>query len=780
LTETAWLLAVVAAPFVAALAAPSVHVIAGRAGAVLLALVPAAAMLAFATLVPGVAAGERYAAGVDWLPAWGVRLSFMVDGLSLLFALLITGIGAFIILYAGGYMKGHPQAGRFTAYLFLFMGSMLGLVLADDVITLFVFWEGTSITSFLLIGFDHTRRASRRAALQALVITGAGGLCLLAGVLLMGQVTGSRALSDILASGEALRGSALYLPVLLLVLGAAFTKSAQVPLHVWLPNAMEAPTPVSAYLHSATMVKAGVYLLMRLNPVLGDTVAWTTILPLFGGVTLLVGAVLAMRQTDLKLMLAYTTVASLGLLVLLTGIGTEGALVGAAAYLLAHSLFKGALFMVAGCIDHETGTRDVTRLGGLRTAMPVTFAAAAVAALSMGGLPPMFGFVAKEGLYLGLVDAGTTIALAAAVAGNALMFAAGFQVGFGPFLGHPTETPKHAHEGPFELWAGPVVLGLAGLSAGLLTHATTALLVGPAAAAVAGGPVQPELHLVPTYVSTPLILSVVTIAAGLMLWRLAGPVRAAVAGVLAAVGWTFDRGFDQAIAGLVRLAAATTRLTQTGEMHRYVVVAIAAAAAALIVPMAVFDQWPSVPQLPALSFHAGAIVVLTAGGLVAVLIARSRLTAIVALGIQGFGVAVIYMLAGAPDLSFTQFMVETLSVVILTLVMTRLSLGERDHRPARQMVAHGALAGLVGLGFTLVLLAVVAVPFDRRLTDFYDAYARTIAHGRNIVNVIIVDFRGLDTLGEIAVVMITGVCILALVKVKARRRVEFGTGETPR
>jgi multicomponent Na+:H+ antiporter subunit A len=528
------------------------------------------------------------------------------------------------------------------------------------------------------------------------------------------------------------------------------------------------------------MVKAGVYLLMRLHPVLGDTAAWTTVLPLFGGATLLVGAVLALRQTDLKLMLAYTTVASLGLLVMLTGIGTDAALVGAAAYLLAHSLFKGALFMVAGCIDHEAGTRDVTRLGGLRRAMPVTFAAAAVAAVSMGGLPPMFGFVAKEGLYLGLVGAGATLALAAAVAGNALMFAAGFQTGFGPFLGRPVETPKHAHEGPFELWAGPVVLGAAGLLAGLLTHATTVFLVGPAAATIAGGPVVPDLHLVPTYLSAPLILSAVTIAAGLVLWRFADAVRAAIAAALAAIGWTFDRGFDQFVAGLVAFAAVVTRLTQTGEMHRYVTVALLAAAAALLLPMAVFDEWPAVPTLPALPFHVAAILVLTAGGLVAVLIARSRLTAIVALGIQGFGVAVIYMLAGAPDLSFTQFMVETLSVVILTLVMTRLSLGERDHRPAPQMLAHGLLAGLVGLGFTLTLLAVVAVPFDRRLTDFYDAYARTIAHGRNIVNVIIVDFRGLDTLGEIAVVMVTGVCILALVRVKARRRVEFGTGETPR
>ncbi len=773
-----WILVAALAPFLAAVAAPFLAAAAGRAAAFLLAAVPAAVFVAFAGLVPGVAAGERYAAGVDWLPAWGVRLSFMVDGLSLMFALLITGIGAFIIVYAGGYMKGHPHAGRFLTFMFLFMGAMLGLVLADDLITLFVFWEGTSITSFLLIGFDHARRASRRAALQALVITGAGGLSLLAAVLLAGQITGAGSLSELLATGDALRSSDLYVAVFLLVLGAAFTKSAQVPLHVWLPNAMEAPTPVSAYLHSATMVKAGVYLLMRMNPVLGDTDWWTTILPVFGAATLIVGALLAMRQTDLKLMLAYTTVASLGLLVMLTGVGTEAAIVGAVSYLFAHSLFKGALFMVAGAIDHESGTRDVTRLGGLRRAMPVTFAAALVAAISMAGLPVMFGFVAKEALYLGLDDSGRTALLAAAVLGNALMFAVGFQVALKPFLGPEVKTPKHAHEGPFELWAGPVVLGLVGLGAALLTYQTAEYLIAPTAGAVLGRPAIPELHLIPTYISTPLILSVVTVVIGLLLYLGARQIRAGVAGTLAAIGWGPDRGFDQAVAGLVAFSSAVTGLTQTGRMNRYITVTILAAAVALLVPMAVYDEFPGRPPFPPLTIYEWAILLLTAVGLVAVLIARTRLTAIVSLGIQGFGVAVLFMLFGAPDLSFTQFMVETLSVVILALVMTRLALGERDHRPTGEMAWHGALALATGGGLAMVLLAAVEVPFDRRLTDFFEAWSRVIAHGRNVVNVIIVDFRGVDTLGEIAVVMIAGLCILALVRIKAGRRIPSLREET--
>lgn len=775
-----WILLVVLAPFVAAALAPFVTGRLGRASTWVLAAIPFAAFCALATLVGAVADDARFGGGVEWLPGWGVRLSFMVDGLSLLFGLLITGIGTLIVIYAGGYMHGHRHEGRFQTYILLFMGAMLGLVLADDGITLFVFWEGTSITSFLLIGFDHARRASRRAALQALVITGAGGLCLLAAVILMGQVAGVRSLSGLIGAGEALRGSALYLPILLLVLGAAFTKSAQVPLHVWLPNAMEAPTPVSAYLHSATMVKAGVYLLMRLQPSLGGTPEWTTILPLFGGATLLVGGILAIRQTDLKLMLAYTTVASLGLLVMLTGTSLEGAIVGAVAYLFAHSLFKGALFMVAGAVDHETGTRDITRLGGLRAAMPITFAAALAGAVSMAGLPPMVGFVAKEGLYAGLADPGRWLPVAVAVAGNAMMFAIGFAVALKPFLGRTVETPRHAHEAPVELWLGPALLGAGGLVAALLTHATTEALILPMAGAVLGRPAETELHLVPTYVSAALVLSVVTIALGILVFRMLAPLRTTIDGGLAALGWGPDRGFDQLVAGLVRFAAAVTRAVQHGRLELYMTMTMALLALVLLVPLFAAGEAPAWPSLAPLRLYEWAAVLIAVAGLFAVLVARTRLTAIVSLGIQGFAVAVLFMLFGAPDLSFTQFMVETLSVVILALVLTRLSLGERDHRPVPEMVKDAVLAVAVGTGFMLVLLSVVQTTFDRRLTDFYDAYARTIAHGRNVVNVIIVDFRGVDTLGEIAVVMVTGLCILALVKVKSRRPILPGKGEGAR
>ena len=500
------------AGFLAALIAPAVHARAKGLAGWLIAAVPAACFVYYAGFLPRIAAGETVRIAWDWVPTFGVTFSFYVDGLSLLFALLISGIGTFIVVYAGGYLKGHEHQGRFYSFLLMFMGSMLGLVLADNVITLFVFWELTSITSFLLIGFDHRRAASRRAAIQALLVTGGGGLALLAGLILMGRAAGTFELSEILASGDVLRDHPQYLAMLLLVLGGAFTKSAQFPLHFWLPNAMEAPTPVSAYLHSATMVKAGVYLLMRVHPGLGDTALWTTILPVFGGVTLLVGTVLAVRQTDMKLMLAYTTVASLGVLVMLTGTSYEYAVEGAVLYLFAHSLFKGALFMVVGCIDHEAGTRDVTKVGGLRRAMPITFAAAALAALSMSGLPPFVGFIAKEVMYKGLpaLDSLALVLTAVAIVGNGLMLVIAAAVALKPFLGPEVHTPKHAHEGPPALWLGPVVLAVLGLFAGLFGHALGSAVIGPMTSAIMGYEAEVDVHLWAGF-NLALLLSVVTI-----------------------------------------------------------------------------------------------------------------------------------------------------------------------------------------------------------------------------------------------------------------------------
>jgi len=756
-------------PFVAAAIAPVAVRLLGHKAAGMLAVAPAALFVHFLSFLPQVAGGGTVTGGVDWIPSLGVRLSWMVDGLSLAFALLITGIGTLIVLYSGGYLKGHPHQGRFFSFILMFMGSMQGLVLSDSFMTLFVFWELTSITSFLLIGFDHGRESARRASLQALVVTGAGGLALLAGLLLAWSTTGRGELSGLLASGSALRDSPLYAAILLLVLGAAFTKSAQFPFHFWLPNAMEAPTPVSAYLHSATMVKAGVYLLMRLNPVMGGTPMWEILLPLFGVATLICGAVLALRQTDLKLMLAYTTVASLGLLVMLTGVGTETALAAAALYLVAHSLFKGALFMVAGLIDHEAGSRDTRHLSGLRRAMPVTFAAGLLAALSMGGLPLFFGFLAKEEIYaaLGFSGGWTALLTLAAILGNAAMFAIAFIVGLRPFLGPPVSTPRPAHEGPPLLWIGPAVLAAAGLAAALLSGVVHHWINSPLASAVTGRTVEIHISALPHF-GLPLALSAVTVFLGCCAYLADDRLREMVAAGLKAAGWGPDRGFDQAMRALLRFSGAVTAVVQNGRLDVYMTVTLVMAAASVLVPMVAFGELPAWPAWPGLLFHEWSVMLVGLAGVAAVVNARSRLTAIVSLGIQGLAVALLFLLFGAPDLSFTQFMVETLSVVILALVMTRLRLLPTDHRPALQKLVDGGIAAAGGLAFGLLLLKVTQAPFDDRLTAFFNAYSRTVAHGRNVVNVIIVDFRGLDTLGEISVVMIAGLAILALIRFPAR------------
>lgn len=756
-------------PFAGAVIAPLLVKRLGHNAVWPLALIPLGVFIHFMGYLGAVASGERVTGGYQWIPSLNVNYSWLLDGLSLTFALLISGIGTFIILYSGGYLKGHRHLGRFLSFMFMFMGSMLGLVVSDSFLMLFVYWELTSITSFLLIGFDHEREAARRAAIQALVVTGMGGLSLLAGLIVIWNVTGISEMSLLLSSGDLMRSSPFYLFALILVLGGAFTKSAQFPMHFWLPNAMEAPTPVSAYLHSATMVKAGVYLVMRLNPVLGDTAAWQTILPIFGGTTLIVGTLLSIRQTDLKLMLAYTTVASLGLLVMLTGVGSEKAIEGAVLYLVAHSMFKGALFMVAGAVDHETGTRDISKLGGLRGAMPITFFAALFAALSMGGIIPFFGFLAKEEIYAALHfgDGWVSLLTLTAIVGNALMMAAGFAVALKPFMGPKVATPKPPHEAPILLWLGPAVLALDGLFAALLAGTTHRLISSPMASAVAGSSIDVHITVIP-HAGLPLYLSLATIALGIVIYMRFEWLREVIAGTLKAIGWGPDKGFDQAIRGIIRLAAFVTRLVQTGRLEYYLTATFILFAAAILIPLIGYGEMPSWPAFPELPFYEWTILLIAVGGVFAVLYAKNRLTAIVSLGIQGFAVALLYMLLGAPDLSFTQFMVETLSVVILALVMTRLRLTPADHRPPFERLTDGAIAVLAGGGLGLLLLKVTQVPFDNSLTDFFNAHSKVIAHGRNIVNVIIVDFRGLDTLGEISVVMVAGLAILALIRVRVR------------
>jgi multicomponent Na+:H+ antiporter subunit A len=770
------MLGAVLAPFILSVFAPLVRRLSGDSAGWVLAVIPALLTAYFAQFLGPVSAGETLTFSTEWVPAAGIALSFYVDGLSLLFALLISFIGTFIVIYAGAYLKGHADLGRFLMFLLMFMGSMLGLVLSDNVVTLFVFWELTSITSFLLIGFNHDKARSRRAALQALVVTGGGGLALLAGLLLMAQAGGSMELSTLLADGDALRAHPWYLAILLLVLAGAFTKSAQVPFHFWLPNAMEAPTPVSAYLHSATMVKAGVYLLARMNPGLGGTEIWQILLMGFGGATLLTGAILALRNTDLKLMLAQTTVASLGLLVFLIGIGEPLALQAAMAYLFAHSMFKGALFMVAGSIDHGTGTRDVRRLSGLGRAMPFTAAAAGLAALSMSGLPPFFGFIAKEFTYKGTLDGSLPLVLTGvAILGNALMFAVAFLVGIRPFFGAPGDTPHKPHEGELGIWIGALTLAALSLFFGLFADVAESLFIGPAAIATAGVTMPVDLYLWGGF-KPAVAASAITVLLGALLFWQGARVRAWLERATNPL-WGPDQGYDQFMDALLGLARGITNLLQTGLLRSYLLVTFLVLAAAVVLPHALVSDSGFVLQTPPLDLLVLAISALALVGGLAVVLTRSRLAAIMSMGVLGLAVAFVFLIFGAPDLAFTQLMVETLSVVILALVIARLPVFGSDRRSVPRAARDGITAAVIGGAMTVLLLSITSTTLDLSLSTYFAERSYTEAYGRNIVNVILVDFRALDTLGEISVVTIAGVAVLGLLAF--RRHPAKSETETP-
>jgi len=764
--------------FVVGAFAPVLLRVLGERASWVLALLPAALFVYFLSFVGDVAAGETLRFVTPWVPAVGVSLAFYVDGLALLFALLISGIGTFVVIYTGAYLHGHAQMGRFYLYLLSFMAAMLGVVLADDIITLFVFWELTSLTSFLLIGYNHTEWASRRAAMQALVVTGAGGLALLAGLLLMSAAGGSMALSELNAAGDVLRESPMYAAMTVLVLLGAFSKSAQVPLHFWLPNAMEAPTPVSAYLHSSTMVKAGVYLLARLSPGLGGTALWFDALIIFGGATMLTGAVLALSQTDLKRILAYSTVAGLGTLVMLIGVGTPLAYKAAAVFLITHALYKGSLFLVAGAVDHEAGTRDILELGGLRRAMPVTFAAAVLAGLSMAGVIPFVGFIAKEVMYESALHTNGLVTLVA-VLGNALTVAAAGVVVIRTFFGPQPELPKHPHEGPSALYLGAITLAVLGFLAGVFHPVTSANFVMPMMQSLSAAHLGHDAgHLFLWHgITWPLVLSLITLALGIVTYLAWDRVRTGIRAGLTRVGWGPDLGYDQAIAGLEWLAAWQTRVQQTGYLRQYVWVSFAVVAAALAASLATLGGGPDAFTLPAGRLTEWlALALLLVGALVTTTV-RSRVAAVAALGLVGYAVALIFLLFSAPDLAFTQFMVETLTVVILVLVLMRVPLEVTAFRRRSGHVRDAVLSVAVGAVVTLVLLGVIQTPLDKRLSAFFAKTSVPEAHGHNIVNVILVDFRALDTLGEIFVVTVAGLSTVALLGMLKRGRRSAGEGE---
>ncbi len=749
------------APLAQSATAPRV-IAATRLWRFLPAILAALATLWFARFVPVVASGAAPSLVMPWVPALGVDFAFRLDGLSLAFALLITGIGAMVLLYSAAYFRSDRRLGALLLTLSAFAIAMLGLVTADDAITLFVFWEGTTITSWLLVGFDHEKASARSAALQALLVTGFGGLALLAGLLVMGNIAGTARLSEMNALGDIFRDSPAYPAIFWLVILGCFTKSAQWPFHFWLPNAMAAPTPVSAYLHSATMVKAGIYLMARFSPALGGTELWTGVLVPVGGFTMLLASVWAMRQTDLKLMLAYTTVMALGLITMLIGVGTPEAILAGMVFLLVHAFYKAGLFLSVGMIDKGAGTRDYPALAGLAGAMPLTAAVVALAALSMAGIPPLFGFIGKELIYEATGEAVWPWAVtAAAILANALMIACGAMAALRPFFGRPRRSPRDNPADPeWGLWLGPVLLASLGLLCGLVPSLIERV-AAPMALAVSGEPMHGHLALWHG-VGTPLYLSLGTFALGGLLYLLLDPIRDGLAAAEPRLPRT-EAGYEMALGGIASLARNVTGALQNGRMTSYLRTAFLALA--LLIWGALWfgnAAWPRSWGEPALIDWL--IVAIIVASIVVVLRTNSRLTAIAALGGIGAGIAIIFVVYGAIDVAMTQLFVEVLVVVFLAVAMVRLPPEDaKSFHPGNALVAT-----LLGVAVTLALLSVLGTDLDPYLTDFFVAKSYPDAHGRNIVNVILVDFRGFDTMGEVSVIVIAGVAAVAALRAGRR------------
>ncbi len=720
------------------------------------ALVAAVSLTFLVMASPAVFAGETAYFFAEWLPQLGLHIGFRLDGLALLFAGLILIIGILVIIYAHYYLSTEDSAPRFFSCLLLFMGSMLGIVTADNLILMWFFWELTSISSFLLIGYWFHQSNARRGARMALAITGAGGLALLAGLLLIGNIVGSYQLDAVFAAADTIRGHELYLPALILVLIGAFTKSAQFPFQFWLPHAMAAPTPVSAYLHSATMVKAGIFLMARLLPVLGGTTEWFTIVTLTGLATMLFGAYFALLKTDLKGLLAFSTVSHLGLITMLLGLGSTGAVIAALFHILNHATFKAGLFMIAGIIDHETGCRDMRKLSGLRKAMPFTMVLAVITAASMAGIPFFNGFLSKEMFFAEAYQQdlfGGLSWFVPVLATLGAMLSVAYSVRFvhDVFFQEPThDLPKQPHEPPFMMRVPVIIFATLCLAIGIAPMLIASDLLTPAVAAVTQS--VPVLDIAIWHgFNMPLLMSALALIGGLVIYIGRSELL------------TFSRQFDPHDAKEVfaTIVSATTRFCdelmqriENGSLQRYIALLLVLTLV-LVIPelTAIRGLTGGRPQLPVDAISLIGAIVLMLAALATAMLHRQRLTSLMMLSVVGLVVSLVFIHFSAPDLAMTQLVVEAVSIILMILALffmpQRIPRASSGRRVARDVLLAGTIGGIVGtLNYALLTRPLSSI------SDFFLANAVSGGGGSNVVNVILVDFRGFDTLGEITVLAI--------------------------
>lgn len=745
----------------------------GRRVMLVAALAPLGTGLWAATQVSAVLDGETVQQSYRWVDQLGLVIDLRLNAFSLVMVSLIAAVGTCVFVYASAYFGDRPDLGRFGAPLVLFAGAMVGLVLADDLLLLFVFWELTSVTSYLLIGFEDEKAAARGAALQAILVTGAGGLVMLAGFVLLGQAAGTWQLSELLADPPT--GSTVGVALVLVLVGA-FTKSAQVPFHFWLPAAMSAPTPVSAFLHSATMVKAGVYLIAVLAPAFATEPVWRPTVLVVGSATMLLGGYRALRQHDIKLLLAFGTVSQLGFLVILFGIGTPETTFAGIVMLIAHATFKAGLFLVVGIVDHEAHTRDLRRLYGLARAMPYTFVVAAVAAASMAGLPPLLGFIGKESALESLlhVHAGWGPAvLAVVVVGSILTFAYTARFMWGTFATEPTQArtirSRYAvtHDATAWMVAPAALIAAPALVFGLLPFVLKPLVVD-AAASLGEAVEDPSLSLWHGF-NAALGLSAIIIGTGVVLFLRRRTVERVQAMPRRSV--EAAAGYRQAITTLNDVADRTTGVVQSGSLPVYLGIILMTLVLLPGSALVLAAAWPEELQLASswLQVVVSVAVVLAA---VAAARARRRLVAVLLLGGVGYGVAVLFMVQGAPDLALTQLLVETLAVVIFALVLRHLPDRFEPQTWRIAQVPRLLVAAAVGVFVTAAALVMGNARQGAPISVEHLARALPEGGGKNVVNVILVDFRGFDTLGEITVIAVAALGVLTLVRAGRRSEEE--------
>lgn len=739
-----------------------------RAAASLSAFVPPAAALALLLrLAPRVFDGETVLVSWAWMPSFGLNLSFRVDGLGFFFAFLILAIGLLVVTYAHWYLHDDDPPGRFFASLLLFMGAMLGVVLSENLLLLVVFWELTSISSFLLIGYWHEREVAREGARMALAVTGAGGLALIGGVLLLGEIAGTYQLTEVFASGDAIRNHWLYVPALLLVLAGAFTKSAQFPFHFWLPNAMTAPTPVSAYLHSATMVKAGIFLMARLHPALAGTTVWTVVVGGVGLFTMVFAAYVALHKHDLKGLLAYSTISHLGLITALLGFGFEGAVIAAIFHVFNHAAFKASLFMTAGIVDHETGTRDMRDLGGIRKAMPITFVLGTLGAAAMAGVPFFNGFLSKELFFekalhvaehahLEHWTGGWVAPILATIGG---IFSVAYSIRFvaDTFLGEESDDlPKHPHDPPMGFWLPVAILVGVSVVGGLVPNAIAGTLVDFGATAAYLGESSLDVLLDPHIklwhgFNLALLMSAIAFAAGFGFYRFRWRLIEAHERLPDVTG---KRVFEGLVRRYVDASRLVTDQLENGSLQRYATFVIATAVVAGGVPFLTHGfEFGTKEMLPVNLVAITGWMLLVTAALTAAIVHRKRMQSLISVGLVGLMIALAFVHFSGPDLAMTQLSVEVVNVLLLLLALFSLPETSPDETKTLRWLRDVAVSVTVGAGVAFLSFAVMTRGFDS-IADFFLARSYPDGHGTNVVNVILVDFRAFDTMGEISVLVI--------------------------